>query len=155
MGVEESETRHRATPIVSRVEGTHARIRGDLEALQHAADVQVIRAVVEDLPGLLREHFDDEEKPDGLFDELRGLRPVVESQIKFLQQEHREIMQALEDLQRQFQEADQVTTDGELEHRHDHIRVSADAFLNLVRHHERIESGLVAETFYTDDGGSG
>lgn len=155
MGTEERETRHPTTPLVSRIEGTHARIRGDLQALEQAADVEVIRIVVDDLPGLFREHFADEERPEGLFDELRSLRPVIDSQLKFLQQEHREIMQALEDLKRQFAEADQVTSEGELAQRHDHIRVSAHAFLNLVRHHERIESSLVAETYYTDDGGSG
>ena len=152
---EDSENRHPATAIVSRVEESHQRIRNDLEALDKCDDVAEIRAIVDELPDLLKEHFRDEEKPGGLFDELEALSPVFDSQLKFLRQEHREIMQALEALQRQFREVDDVIQVGELEQRHDHIRVSKAALLQLIRHHERIESRLVADTYYTEDGGSG
>lgn len=151
----DSETLHPPTPMVSRIVDTHRRIRSDLEVLDKSEEVDEIRFVVDDLPELLKEHFHDEEKPGGLFDELESLRPAFDSQLKFLRQEHREIMQAIEDLQRQFREADEVTQAGELEQRHDHIRVSATAFLQLIRHHERIESRLVGNTYYTEDGGSG
>jgi len=155
MGREEGEARYPITPMVSRIVDSHQRIRSDLEVLGKSDDVNEIRAVVDDLPELLKEHFRDEEKPGGLFDELESLRPVFDSQLKFLRREHREIIEALEGLHREFQEADEVTQVGELEQRHDHIRVSAAAFLQLIRHHERIESRLVANTYYTEDGGSG
>jgi hemerythrin len=155
MGTEEQEIRHPITPIASRFHGSHARLRRDLRMLAEAEDVNQIRALVDELPALLKAHFAEEEKPDGLFDELESLRPVIDSQLKFLRQEHREIMETLEGLQQQFREADAVTQVGELEQRHDHIRVSAAAFLQLVRHHETIESRLVADTYYTEDGGSG
>jgi len=152
---EDSENRHPATAIVSRVEESHQRIRNDLEALDKCDDVAEIRAIVDELPDLLKEHFRDEEKPGGLFDELEALSPVFDSQLKFLRQEHREIMQALEGLRQQFREADEVSQDAELEPRYDHIRVSTTAFLELIHHHERIESRLVADTFYSENGGSG
>ena len=150
-----SETRHPVTPMVSRIVDTHERIRGNLDVLDKSDDVNEIRIVVDDLQDLLKEHFRDEEKPGGLFDELESLRPAFDSQVEFLRGEHEEILRSLEDLQRQFKEADEVSQVGELEQRHDHILVSATAFLQLIRHHERIESRLVANTYYTEDGGSG
>jgi predicted nuclease with TOPRIM domain len=155
MGSGEKDTRYPITPIVTLVEDSHARIRLGLEALESAQDVDEIRAIVCDLPGLLEEHFEEEEKPGGLFDELGSLRPTIDSQLKFLRQEHREISQALESLRQRLREAAEATQVGELEQRHEHIRVSAACFMQLIRHHERIETRLVTDTYYTEDGGSG
>jgi hemerythrin-like domain-containing protein len=155
MDQEMAEVRHPITPLVSRIVETHRRIRSDLAVLEKSDKASEIRSVVEDLPGLLKEHFEDEEKPGGLFDELATLHPVCDSQLESLRREHREILEALEGLQRQFQEADRVSQVGELEQRYDHIFGSASAFIELIRHHERIESLLVANTYYTEDGGSG
>jgi hemerythrin len=155
MGSGEKDGRYPITPIVSLVENSHARIRSNLEALEEAQDVDEIRAIVCDLPELLKEHFEDEERPGGLFDELGSLRPTIDSQLKFLRQEHREILQTLEGLQERIREADEATQVGELEQRHDHIRMSAACFMQLIRHHERIETRLVTDTYYTEDGGSG
>ena len=80
MGREEAEARYPITPMVSRIVDTHQRIRSDLEVLGKSDDVNEIRTVVDDLPELLKEHFRDEEKPGGLFDELESLRPVFDSQ---------------------------------------------------------------------------
>jgi hypothetical protein len=155
MGSRKRGAKHPVTPIVSHVENTHAQIRHDMETLERAEDVEEIRAIVFVLPELLKGHFDDEERPGGLFDELESLQPVIDSQLRFLRQEHREILQTLENLQQWFREADEVTQVAELEQRHDHIRVSTASFMRLIRHHERIETRLVAEAYYTEDGGSG
>jgi predicted nuclease with TOPRIM domain len=155
MGSGEGETRVPITPVVILVEGSHARIRSGLEALEQARDVDEIRAIVGNLPELLAEHFDAEEKPGGLFEELVSLRPTIHSQLAFLRQQHGEILQALEGLRQRLREADAATHAGELEHRHEHIRVSTTCFMRLVRHHECIETQLVSDTYYTEDGGSG
>jgi hemerythrin-like domain-containing protein len=155
MQQEKSEVRHPASEIVTRVVDSHTRIRADLEVLASSADLDEIRAVVDDLPDLLKEHFRDEEKPGGLFDELRSLRPVFDSQLKYLRGEHREIMRTLEGLQHEIQEMDELFKVGDREQRLDHIRMSAASFLQLIQHHERIESRLVGETYYSEDGGSG
>ena len=151
----ESETRHPVTSIVSHIEGTHQRIRSDLEVLEKSDELGQIHAVVGDLPDLLKEHFQDEEKPGGLFEALEALRPVLSSQLEVLRQEHRKIMQTLKGLQRQLREADELTEDEDPEERHDRIRVSAAVFVRLIHRHERIESRLVASTYYIEDGGSG
>jgi len=155
MGSGERGTRVPITPIVTLVEGSHARIRRGLEALEEARDVDEIRAIVCDLPALLEEHFEAEERPGGLFEELGSLRPTIDSQLRFLRQEHREILRALDGLRQRLREADATTHVGELEQRHEHIRVSAACFMQLIRHHERIETQLVSDTYYTEDGGSG
>jgi len=155
MAGEKNGTRHPVTEIVSHIEETHRRIREDLEVLDGSNDLAQIRTVVDDLPALLREHFQDEEKPGGLFDELVSLRPVVDSQLKSLRQEHREIMQVLRDLQRETHEMDERQELRDQEQRVDHIRRSAVAFLKLIRAHELIESRLVADTYYSEDGGRG
>jgi hypothetical protein len=155
MAAETEETRHPITEIVSRVVDTHRRIRSDLEVLDTSEDLAEIRAVVGELPGLLKEHFHDEERPGGLFDELLSLRPVFDSKLKYLRGEHREIIQALDGLQREIAAMDDVHRIGDDEQRLDHIRMSAASFLKLIHHHERIESRLVADTFYSENGGSG
>ena len=152
---EEGETRHPATSTLSRIEAAHQRIRSDLAVLGNSDDLGEIRAVVNDLSNLLEEHFQDEEKGGGLFEELESLRPGLRPQLKSLSEEHREITQALEGLQRELREVDHLTQVDEVEERHDQIRVSAAVFLQLVHQHERIESRLVADTYYIEDGGSG
>jgi hypothetical protein len=155
MDRKEGELRHPVTSIVSRIEDSHKRIRSDLAVLEKSDDLGQIRAVVDDLPDLLKEHFLDEEKPRGLFEELQSLRPVLKPQLEILRQEHREIMHTLRGLQGQLREVDGVTEADELRERHDHIRVRAAVFLRLIHKHERIESHLVADTYYMEDGGSG
>jgi hypothetical protein len=155
MDEEKSETRHPATETVSRIEDSHGRIRADLEILDKSDDLDAIRVVVNDLPGLLKEHFHDEEKPGGLFDELRALRPVFESKLKYLRGEHREIMRALEGLQKEVQEMEELFKVGDREQRLDHIRMKGASFVQLIHHHERIESRLIGDTYYSESGGSG
>lgn len=152
---EELEPKHAITPVASRIQDTHQKIRSDIQTLSELEKMGDIRRIAEELVELLTEHFEDEEKPGGLFDELESLRPVIDSQLKFLRGEHREIMQVLQDLLAQIREAGAVHQQGELEQREDHIRVSAEAFVQLIHHHERIESRLVSETYYTDEGGAG
>jgi hemerythrin-like domain-containing protein len=152
---EESETRHPVTATVSRIQESHRRIRRDLEVLDKSDDLGQIRAVVNDLPDLLAGHFEDEEKPDGLFDHLASLRPVLNPQIEALRRDHREITQALEALQQHLHGVERLTQVDDLEERRQNIRVRASVFLQLIHLHERIESRLVAETYYVEDGGSG
>jgi hemerythrin-like domain-containing protein len=154
MDREEGDLRHPVTPLVSQIQNTHRRIRSDLEVLEKSDDLDQIGAAVSDLPGLLKGHFQDEEKQGGLFEELESLRPGVRSQLKQLRLEHRKITHALEGLERRLREA-KTNPDGELQRLRDEIRVGKATFLQLLHQHERVESGLVAEVYYTEDGGSG
>lgn len=155
MDREEAEARHPATPNVLRIEDTHQRIRSDLEVLEKRDDLGQIGDAVNDLPRLLKEHFRDEEKLGGLYDEIASLRPRLGSQLEILRQEHREIIGALQGLLGQLRRVDEMTRSGELPRLHDDIRVSKAVFLKLIHQHERVESRLVADTYYMEDGGSG
>ena len=155
MDREQGETRHPATPMVSRIVDTHQRIRSDLEVLEKSDDLDEVGVAVGDLPALLKEHFQDEERPGGLYDEIESLRPVLSPNLRSLRQEHREITRALEGLQRQLREVPEAARGGGLQQLRDHIRVSKATFLELLHQHERVESRLVADTYYTEDGGSG
>ena len=148
-------TQHPVTPIVLQVEGTHRRIRSDLRVLEKSDDLGEIGAAVGELPELLKEHFRDEEKPGGLFDEIASLRPVAASQLALRREEHREITRALKDLQRQLGALGELDQGGGRQRLHDDIRVSKARFLQLIHQHERVESRMVADTYYTEDGGSG
>jgi len=154
MDREEGDLRHPVTPLVSQIESTHQRIRSDLEVLEKSDDLGRIGAAVGDLPGLLKGHFRDEERPGGLYEELESLRPALSSQLKQLRLEHRKITRALESLGRLLREAG-MNPDGELQQLRDEIRVGKATFLQLIHRHERLESRLVAEIYYTEDGGSG
>ena len=59
MKVEHPSTRHPVTPTISRVQQTHERIRGDLEALAEAEQVGHIGAIIDDISLLLKEHFEE------------------------------------------------------------------------------------------------
>ena len=155
MDRESGETRHPVNPMVSRIVDTHQRIRSDLEVLEKSDDLSQIGAAVGDLPELLKEHFQDEEKRGGLYDEIESLRPVLGSQLNVLRQEHLEITRALKGLERLLREVDELKPGAELQQLHDDIRVRKATFLRLIHQHERVESDLVADTYYTEDGGSG
>jgi hemerythrin len=155
MDREAAEAQHPATPNVLRIEGSHRRIRSDLEVLEKRDDLAQIGEAVDELPDLLKQHFRDEEKPGGLFEEIQSLRPRLGSKLDILRREHREIIRALQGLQGQLREVDEMTRRGELQRLHDDIRLSKAAFLKLIHQHERVESGLVADTYYMEDGGSG
>jgi hypothetical protein len=140
----------------SRIEHSHRRILSFfLKELAVAEELDRIRALVDALPELLSEHFAEEEGPDGLFDGLRVIRPAIDSQLKFLRQEHREILKIVEELRQQVRGTDQVMPADREEQHLARIREGSTAFLRMVRRHERIETRLVADTYYAEDGGSG
>ena len=155
MDREAAAAQHPVTPTVLQVEDSHRRIRSDLEVLEKRDDLAQIGDAVDDLPGLLKEHFREEEKTGGLFDEIQSLRPEVGPRLDLLRQEHRDILQALKSLQRQLGEVEEMARRGELQGLHDDIRVGKATFLQLLHRHERTESSLVADTYYMEDGGSG
>jgi hemerythrin len=126
-----------------------------LKELASAEDLERIRTLVDALPELLSEHFSDEEGPEGLFDCLQVIRPAIDSQLKFLRQEHRTMLKTVEELRQQVRGTDQAMAAGQEEQRLIRIRESTTAFLRMVRCHERVETRLVADTYYAEDGGSG
>jgi hypothetical protein len=139
-----------------RVERAHRQIR-HIVALESAegGSLSRTRALLETFPDLLREHFADEERPNGLFDSLRAVRPDVDFKLKFLEQEHREILQAVEELRRLVEEMEQLEEPEARELHLAQIQERTAVLMRRVRHHELAESRLVVDIDYMEEGGSG
>jgi hypothetical protein len=160
MGLDGKDARDQAAdsnqPLLARIEETHRHIVNFyLKELAAAQDLGRIRELVDPLPELLSKHFADEEGPDGLFDSLRARRPALDSGLKSLQREHRKVLKAVEALRQQVQEADLLEREDDRRERLSDIRKETSAFMRIVRRHERTETRLVSDTYYTEEGGSG
>lgn len=141
--------------IAERIEQAHGQIH---ELLARASDsspaLAETRLLLDGLPALLHKHFDDEEREDGLFEALRALQPSVGSDLKSLQQEHRQILQAVEELERRVEGLDRLEG---AEHDRQVGLVQRDtiSLLRMIRRHERVETNITVAILYREDGGSG
>jgi hypothetical protein len=115
--------------------------------LESARDTGGVLEHLGELLEILPEHFRaDEEGPDGLFDELRAIRPALDPQLKLLEREHREMLTALEALQSRVREAGEDFSRIE-EHR--------AAWIRKIRVHEDTENQIALEAYFLDEGGLG
>jgi len=138
--------------IIARVEGVHRDLRELLDQLAGATDFDAIAAGLRDLPKTLADHFAEEEAPGGLYDALRHRRPTVESDIGRLCGQHavlRDQVDAL--LDRVRAPGASSCTQADLAS----LRGEALSFIDLLRRHERMETWLVSEIYYSEDGVSG
>jgi hypothetical protein len=143
-------------PLWLRVEQAHRQIRAIVaQELAEAGSLSRTRTLLETFPKLLREHFADEERPDGLFDSLRAVIPSVDSKLKFLQQDHREILEAVEALRGQLEQTDQIQDPEARRDRLARVQEQTGALMRRVRRHEEVESRLIVDIDYTEEGGSG
>ena len=134
-------------PRLKRLQEAHQRITECLADFESAGGTDAILASLEQLLELLSEHFSrDEEGPDGIFDELRTIRPALDPQLRRLESEHREILRDLEALRSQVREPG---------HEDAHIQERRAACVRRIRDHEETESRLIQEAYFLDEGGSG
>jgi chromosome segregation ATPase len=131
---------------LARVEHVHGAILGFLHDLDAAREPAHILEILESLGRVLPAHFSEEEGANGLFEELQAARPANQSRLKSLAREHREILQAFEELERQSRQP---------EGRLDRIREDKTAFVRRVRSHEQTETRLFMDTYLLDEGGPG
>jgi hypothetical protein len=105
-----------------------------------------LSVALENLGRLLNSHFESEESPGGLFDELGVARPANGSRLASLRREHGEILESLTALRDRVREVGDVI---------DGIRDEKLRLLRRVRSHERKESRLMMDTYLVDEGGPG
>lgn len=129
----------------SSLERAHEGILRLLKDLQ-AAEASGMPPLLDALAALLPDHFADEEREDGLFEQLRSDRPAVDARVKALQREHKEILRALDAL---------TEATRQLAEHHGRLEEQKSAFLRRLRAHERIETRLVMDTYLVDEGGPG
>jgi hemerythrin len=131
---------------LARVEQAHDAIFRCLRELDDAREPADISKILEPLARLLPEHFTDEEGANGIYEELQAARPANRARLKSLEREHREILQALDELRRLSRE---------LEERLGRVREEKSAFTQRVRSHEQAETCLYMDTYLLDEGGPG
>lgn len=155
MGIPTDASREAHVSIARRIAQAHAQIRDLLEQADPSSELAGVRGLLEQLPELLREHFDDEEREGGLFDALRARQPSVDSQLKSLRQEHRSILGRVETLESYLERLDRIDDPAERHGQMERIQREAEDLIGQVRRHERAESRLTGDVLYVDEGGSG
>jgi len=138
--------------MLERVEVTHRDLRTLIEQLVSASDVESIASGLCDLPTILAEHFAEEEAPGGLYDGLRHRRPDVETELTQLRGDHVTLAGQVEAL---VAKADAGGSGAAKAVDFESLRAGTRAFADLLRGHERVESRLVSEIYYAEDGSSG
>ena len=134
-------------PRLKRLQQAHQRVEACLAEFESAGGAEAILASLGRLLELLPEHFArDEEGPDGVFEELRTLRPALDPQIERLEHQHREILRDLEALRSRACESGCDDA---------HIQEQRAACVRRIRAHEEAESRLTLEAYFFDEGGSG
>jgi hypothetical protein len=138
--------------MLARVEVAHRDVREVIERLVSATDLETIASGLRELPATLAAHFAEEEAPGGLYDGLRHRRPAVEAELSRLRGDHAVLAEQVKALAAQVGAASGgAATSDDLRS----LQASTLAFAELLRGHERIESRLVAEIYYAEDGTSG
>lgn len=140
--------------VWARIKEEHNHVVRLLAELESVSDLGRTLEIVTELCEFMPAHFANEEGPNGLYERLVQTRPGVDSRLKSMHREHREILYAFERVREKVQSAlegsDEVASGNQ-----DEIRwVKTDA-LARIRDHEREENSLVMETYLTDEGGTG
>jgi hypothetical protein len=132
---------------LKRFQQGHEEVTACLAAFESAGGRDAILASLEQLLALLPGHFArDEEGPDGIFSELRNIRPALDRQIGQLEHEHREILRDLEALLSEAREPGREDA---------YVQERRAACVRRIREHEETENRLTQEAYFLDEGGSG
>ena len=130
------------------IEDDHRALRSQLEALTDAADRLGILSGLQGLPKLLAEHFADEEAVGGLYDDLARRCPPISGELDVLRGEHRAMLEELEALTREVRS--HLGSDGAID---ETMLGSVARCVEKLRRHEHAESKMIADVYYTDEGG--
>jgi len=134
----------------SAIEEDHLELRGRLDALADAASHAGILAGMKDLPRMLAKHFAQEELEGGLYDDLALRAPALCPQLDALRAEHRAMLEEFEALSREIHS--QVGAEGTAS---EETRHAVARCADRLRAHEHAESSMIADVYYTDEGGRG
>lgn len=145
-----SEEGQTANVRAGRIEEDHRELRSRLDALTAAADQAGMLSSLQELPKLLAEHFADEEAEGGLYDELAARSPALGDRLDELRDEHRAILDELESLGRDLQR--HPGTQGESG---ETVQQDIAHCADRLRRHERVESKMIADVYYSEQGGYG
>jgi hypothetical protein len=132
-----------------RIEDDHRELRERLDVLMETEDRKGVLSRLKELPRMLAEHFAEEEGAGGLFEDLALRCPPICKDLDALRREHRAILDELETLSREMESHPDP---------HGSVEETTRAVAHCVerlRRHERAEAKMIADVYYTDEGGRG
>lgn len=107
--------------------------------------LSLLKELMEELAALLKDHFEHEEA-GGYFDELVELHPDVFTRVERLRQEHRQMLTAVHNMNRQLRHADSTPT---------WFAMIGNEFTDFVRRcekHQHEENDILQEGYLRDVG---
>jgi hypothetical protein len=136
-----------------RVEEEHHGLRGQLDTIQAATTRAELRRDMLALRKMLLDHFAIEEGSDGLYDDLRKRRPALTSKLDALVDEHQVILDELDAAHLRLN--GQIEAEPKVELIPESTKRDVSTWMDRLRGHERKESFMIGEVYYTDEGGLG
>ena len=133
------------SPTGHAVEAEHQVIKKLLATIEGQPDLSQVREVVARFCTMLPQHFKEEEAPNGLYEDLRAVRPSMANAIRTLTADHVALNAELQALCDAVSAADAALNV---------MWAAKDQFVGHLITHEATESGLVMDA-YTIDLGSG
>jgi hypothetical protein len=113
----------------------HRRVHDLVDRAASAPDLAALEGALADLHATLTSHFNQEEKPGGLYDALGVCTPEFRQPLAELVDDHFRLAGALRDLREQARVAPATATDS--------VRAAVARFLSMLSDHERREHDMV------------
>jgi hypothetical protein len=139
-------------PVV-RVEEEHHTLREQLDTIQSATTRTGLLEDMLALPKMLVEHFTIEEQAGGLYDDLRKRRPDLATGLDALKEEHQVILDELDEIHLRLKA--QIETERAVDDIPESMTRDVQRWIERLRGHEREESSMIGDVYYTDEGGFG
>lgn len=130
-------------PGTRSIQAAHTQLRKLLERLQALEDLHAEGDLLDTVVPLLREHFEEEEAPDGLYDQILADQPNREGVVHALKSDHERLIHDAELLTEELRGL-------ELAVKRVHTRKAA--LIRALRRHESAENKLMFESVNLDIG---
>ena len=136
---------------VAGIEEDHSSVRDHIEEIAAARTCAALVAALDGLPAELEAHFAREESDEGYFADIGQRRPAVSPQLQAFRDEHRAMLEQLEGVCGQLADRGE----GADEEIPPPIHDAVTQWLEKLRGHELEESRIIADVYYSDEGGYG
>lgn len=139
------------SPVLLEIHDEHERLEILIAELQWVllkpsdTHLSIVKELMDELVLLLREHFAHEEE-GGYFDELVDLQPAVSARVEQLRQEHRQLLAAVQNMNRQLRHADSTPLWFAM------IGAEFADFVQRCEAHQREENNMIQEGYLRDVG---
>jgi hypothetical protein len=138
-------------PVLLEIHEEHERLEILITELRWALlkpsdmHLSIVKELMDELAALLKEHFAHEEE-GGYFDELVDMHPAVSARVERLRHEHRQMLAAVQNMNRQLRHADSTPLWFAM------IGTEFTDFVQRCEAHQREENNMVQEGYLRDVG---